>query len=76
MESMTLNARVMNEYVLSDLAGNETKSLGIVEPLNCSSLFFSHFSYSLYYYMCELGEAVGAKEKELPGFRTPRQPLT
>jgi hypothetical protein len=26
--------------------------------------------------MCELGEAVGAKQKELPGFRTPRQPLT
>jgi len=47
MESKPLNVRMMNEYVLSGLAGNETKPLGIVEPFNGSSLSFSHFSYSL-----------------------------
>jgi hypothetical protein len=65
MESKPLNGRVMNEYVLSGLTGNETKSLGIVEPFNGSSLSFSHFSYSLRY-MCELGEAVGQNKKSCP----------
>jgi hypothetical protein len=47
MESKTLNARVMDKYVLSGLAGNEPKPFGIVEPFNGSSLSFSHLSNSL-----------------------------
>jgi len=67
-ESIALDGRVMDKYVLCALTGDESISFGIIEPFDGSSLFFSHFYYSLILARCEFGEAVGAEQKKTTQF--------
>jgi hypothetical protein len=63
-EPPSLDGRIMDEYVLSDLTGDEAIPLARVEPFDGSGFFFGHFPYSL---ICVfLGEAVPAEKKDRP----------
>jgi hypothetical protein len=46
-EPIALDGRVMDEYVLSDLAGDKAIAFSVVEPFDGTSFFFGHFPYSL-----------------------------
>ena len=46
-KSLTLNGRMMHEYVIAALALDEAKALGVVEPLDGSGLTVCHDTYVL-----------------------------
>ena len=48
LEPLHQDGSMVDEHVLTHIAGDETIPLGVTEPLDRSCLFFFHFLYSFY----------------------------